>query len=252
VLLHGLGGAAASFYPVIDALRERYRVIAPDLPGCGWSRPPPGRDCLGFGELLDTTEAFLERVAPGGAYLAGNSMGGWLAAKIAARRPDLARGIALINPGGPSLNAEDWVDFGQLLAGDGADAVPQLVRRLFHRPPLGTRLVASDIRRMLRAPSVLQLVTSLRAEDFLSDEELARVECPSVLIWGENDRLIPDACRAFFLQGLPQVRYEPVPDCGHCPQLECPRRTAEILLQLPRLRRRRRPRAGAAPDAGAA
>jgi pimeloyl-ACP methyl ester carboxylesterase len=253
VLIHGLGASAASFHPVIPHLRQGYRVVVPDLPGCGWSRPPRGKEFLRFGELLDAAEAFVERVAPGGAYLAGNSMGGWIAAKLAARRPDLARGIALLNPGGPALRAEDWTDFGRIIAGDDADAVQQLLTRVFHRPPFGSRFVERDIRRMMRAPSVLQLVTTLEAEDFLSEEELAGLDCPSVLIWGQNDRFIPDGCREFFLENLPRVRYEPVPDCGHCPQLECPRRTAEILLQLPRGRRvrpasRARPALGAEPD----
>jgi pimeloyl-ACP methyl ester carboxylesterase len=211
----------------------------PDLPGHGWSRPPQGREFLTFAELLDCAEGFVDAVAPGGAYLAGNSMGGWIAAKLAARRPDLVRGIALLNPGGPALDARDWVDFGRVLSSEDADAIEQLVTRMFHRPPLGMRFVARDVRKLMRAPPVTQLIGSLQAEDFVSGEELGRVECPSVLIWGENDRLIPEGCRSFFLEKLPRVRYEPVPDCGHCPQLECPRRTAEILLQLPRMRRRR-------------
>ncbi|MGC3997899.1 MAG: alpha/beta fold hydrolase [Anaeromyxobacter sp.] len=238
VLLHGLGATAASFFPVIPALRHTYRVIVPDLPGNGWSRPPEGRAWLTFPELLEVTERLVDRVAPEGAFLAGNSMGGWLAAKLAARRPDLVRGLALLNPGGPALHAEDWADFGQALTADHRAAVAELVARLFHRPPLATRLLGRDIRRLLRAPSVLQLVSSLQAEDFVTAEEAAGLACPSVLIWGENDRLIPEGCRDFFLEQLPRVRYEPVPDCGHCPQLECPRRTAEILLQLPRMRRR--------------
>jgi len=245
ILLHGLGATGASFWQVIGPLRQGYRVVVPDLPGCGWSRPPDGRAFLTFGELLDAAEGFVERVAPAGAYLAGNSMGGWIAAKLAARRPDLARGIALLNPGGPALNAEDWVDFGKVITAEDAHAVEQLVNRLFHRPPFAARFVASDIRRMLRAPSVMQLVITLQPEDFVSADELAEVECPSVLIWGENDRLIPEGCRSFFLEKLPRVRYEPLPDCGHCPQLECPRRTAEILLTLPRMRRPRRRRGGA-------
>jgi len=58
-----------------------------------------------------------------------------------------------------------------------------------------------------------------------------------VLVWGEKDRFIPDGCRAFYLKRLKGVRYEPVPDCGHCPQIECPDRTAEILLKLPGIER---------------
>jgi pimeloyl-ACP methyl ester carboxylesterase len=239
ILLHGLGASAASFHPVIGHLRRSYRVIVPDLPGYGWSRPPRGRAFLTFGEIVDVVEAFVAKVTPRGAYLAGNSMGGWLAAKLAARRPDLVRGLALLNPGGPALNAEDWVDFARVLSAEDAGAVTQLVSRLFHRPPPVLRLVAKDLYRLLRAPPVMHLVATLQSDDFVSAAELGRVECPAVLIWGENDRLIPDGCRSFFLEKLPRVRHEPIPDCGHCPQLECPRRTAEILLQLPRLRRRK-------------
>ena len=239
ILLHGLGASAASFHPVIGPLRRSYRVVVPDLPGYGWSRPPKGRGFLTFGELVDTIEAFVASVAPRGAYLAGNSMGGWLATKLAARRPDLARGIALLNPGGPALNAEDWVDFARVLTAADASAVTQLVSRMFHRPPRAIRFLAKDLFRLLRAPPVMHLVATLRSEDFVTAAELGRVACPSVLIWGEDDRLIPEGCRSFFLEKLPGVRHEPIPDCGHCPQLECPRRTAEILLQLPRLRRRR-------------
>jgi pimeloyl-ACP methyl ester carboxylesterase len=245
VLLHGLGGGAVSFHQVISALREGYRVVVPDLPGNGLSRGPAGGAGLSFGELLAVCEAFVARVAPEGAYLVGNSMGGWIAAKLAARRPDLTRGIALLNPGGPGLNAEDWWDFGQLLFAEAGTPIPELLARLFHRPPLVARVAGALVRRQLLAPSAQALVLSLTEGDFVSEAELSRVECPAVLVWGENDRLIPDGCRRFFLEKLPRVRYEPLPDCGHCPQIECPRRTAEILLSLPRMRRRRAPAAAA-------
>lgn len=108
--------------------------------------------------------------------------------------------------------------------------------RMFHRPPFGMRLLLRDVRRRMKRPPVAQLMASLTAEDFLSEEELEQVKSPAVLVWGERDRLIPDGCRAFYLEKLKGVRYEPVPDCGHCPQLECPHRTAEILLDLPALK----------------
>jgi pimeloyl-ACP methyl ester carboxylesterase len=233
VLFHGLGGSSTSFYPVIPHLRRAYRVVIPDLPGNGWSRPPKGRKYLEFGEMVDVAERFVARVAPRGAYLAGNSMGGWIAAKIASRRPELVRGLALLNPGGPALRAEDWVDFMRVLWAE--EQTDEWFSRMFHRTPFGFRLFARDFKRLMNSPSVAQVVKKLRPEDFLSEEELRKVRCPSVLVWGERDRLIPEGCKAFYLEKLRGVRYEPVRDCGHCPQLECPDRTAEILLKLPTL-----------------
>jgi pimeloyl-ACP methyl ester carboxylesterase len=90
---------------------------------------------------------------------------------------------------------------------------------------------------------VSALVASLAEQDFIAAHELEAIRCPSVLIWGESDRLIPRGCRDFYLSHLSGLRYHPIPNCGHCPQLECPRRTAEILGQLA---------AAAQPDVAAA
>lgn len=234
VLFHGLGASSTSFHPLIPELRKIYRVVVPDLPGSGFSRPPPGREFLPFNELVEVAEKFVARVAPRGAYLAGNSMGGWIAAKVAARRPALVRGMALLNPGGPALRAEDWVDFARILLAEERGVMEEWLRRMFHKPPLFMRFFTRDFRRIIRGPSVAQLMASLQAEDFLSEEEVTLVRCPAVLVWGERDRLLPEGCRTFYLKKLRDVRYEPIPDCGHCPQLECPHRTAEILLDLPR------------------
>jgi pimeloyl-ACP methyl ester carboxylesterase len=249
VLFHGLGGSSASFYPLVPYLRAAYRVIIPDLPGCGASRPPHGKEFLTFAEQVDVAERFVARLAPRGAFLAGNSMGGWIAVKLAARRPELVQALALLNPGGPALRAEDWVDFARIIWAEEKGTTEEWLRRTFHRPPLTFRLFLRDFRRIMKGPSVARLMTTLQAEDFLSDEEMARVRSPAVLVWGERDRLIPDGCRAFYLKKLKGVRYEPVPDCGHCPQLECPDRTAEILLDLPAWTERRRVRAGAGGSA---
>src|SRR5690349_8885626 len=78
ILFHGLGASATSFYTVVPRLRRTYRVIVPDLPGYGSSRTPPGKAYLPFGEMVDVAERFVARVAPRGAYVAGNSMGGWI------------------------------------------------------------------------------------------------------------------------------------------------------------------------------
>ena len=244
ILFHGLGASATSFYTVVPRLRRTYRVIVPDLPGYGSSSTPPGKAYLPFGDMVDVAERFVARVAPRGAYVAGNSMGGWIAAKIASRRADLVRGMALLNPGGPALRAEDWVDFARVLWAE--EAMDEWYSRMFHRTPFGLRLFARDFKRIMRSPSVADVVQSLRPEDFLTEAELEKVKCPSVLVWGERDRFIPEGCKSFYLEKLKDVRYEPVPDCGHCPQLECPHRTADILLQLPSLAAARNAKARAA------
>ena len=233
ILFHGLGASSTSFYPLVPRLLRGFRVIVPDLPGYGWSRPPRGRDHLLFPELLEAAEKFVQKVAPRGAYLVGNSMGGWIAAKLASARPDLAHGLALLNPGGPALKAEDWVDFARVLYAEDRAVMGEYFNRLFHSPPLALRLFTRDFQRIMLGPAVASLVASLAESDFVAAEELARVRCPSLLVWGESDRLIPEGCRDFYLRHLAGVRYEPLANCGHCPQLEAPKRTAELVMELP-------------------
>jgi pimeloyl-ACP methyl ester carboxylesterase len=243
LLIHGLGASSTSFYPIVQQLRRRYRVIVPDLPGCGLSRPPAGRTFVRFAELVDASEKLLAKVAPRGAYVAGNSMGGWIAVKLAARRPDLVRGLGLLNPGGPALRPRDWTDFVRIIAAEERGAVDEWLSCMFHRPPLAMRLVKRELRRIMRGPSVAELMKAITFDDFLSDEEVASVRCPSMLVWGEQDRLLPPGCRSYYLKQLPNVQYEPITACGHCPQLERPKETAERLLRLASADGRRAPAA---------
>ncbi len=232
VLVHGLGASATAFHPLISRLRRDYRIVVPDLPGHGRSHLPQGKEFLDFSELYAMVQRFLEAVVPGGALLAGNSLGGWLSAKLAARRPDLVQALCLLNPGGPALQAADWTAFTELIASKGTLDVNQYFSRVFHRSPFGASLFGRDLRRVLSMAQVSRFVQTISLGDFLTEAEAARVSCPSALVWGEDDHLLPQACRSWYLENLPGVRYVPLTDCGHCPQIERPARVAEVLRDL--------------------
>jgi len=234
VLLHGIGGTSCIFAPVIARLRHAYRLVVPDYLGLGSSRLPTGRDFLTLGELVELVRTLVARVAPAGAYVAGNSVGGWIAAKLAAQCPELVRGLALLNPAGAALRPEDYADFDLrefVRTGESRNAAAWL-KRMFYRPPLAMRLFLRDCAQIMRSPLVTKFLENLAPGDFLSAQELARVRCPSVLIWGLQDRVVPDSCRTFYLENVKGIRYEPLAGCGHLPQVEFPERTAEILLDL--------------------
>lgn len=85
-----------------DGLRELlpdgFRSIAPDWPGHGES--PAGREPASAMGFADVTEELVARLAPEGAIVLGNSVGGFAAARLAIRRPELVRGLVLIDSGG--------------------------------------------------------------------------------------------------------------------------------------------------------
>jgi pimeloyl-ACP methyl ester carboxylesterase len=250
VLLHGIPSSSIVYDSVIPSLREGCRVIAPDLPGCGSSRLPEGRDFLTLRELVDVVEGFLGRVTGGGACVVGHCIAGLLAVRVAARRPGLVHGLGLLSPSGAASGIEEWGDFKQVIAAVESGASQEFLRRTFHKPPLIMRLFLRDLRRMIQCASVMRPTENLDTEDLVSAEELSKVRCPAVLVWGDRDELVPDGCRRFFLQHLNGLRYEHLPECGHVPQLESPKRTAEILLDLARAGAGVAPPTAAAPRAG--
>jgi pimeloyl-ACP methyl ester carboxylesterase len=230
LLLHGLGSSASAFHALVPALRGHFRLLLPDLPGCAWSRLPPGRDFLSLPELVDGVEQVLAGLAPEGAHLAGHSMGGWIATRLAARRPDLVKGLALLNPAGPELTPGAWDAFLEV-ARPGAAASAYLAR-LFHKPPWSLGLFAGSFGAILRGPPVAKLISALGPGDFVTAAELAAVRCPALLLWGEGERLIPTACRDFYGAHLPGLRIERLEACGHCPHVEQPERTVRAIAAL--------------------
>ena len=90
VMVHGLGGAATNWTDVMALLRDRVEAVAPDLPGFGWSPPPPDDDYSLRAHVRAVTE-LIEAGGAGPVHLLGNSLGGTVSTVLAATRPDLVR-----------------------------------------------------------------------------------------------------------------------------------------------------------------
>ena len=204
VLLHGQGGWAGVWVPVMADLVRDHRVVAPDLPGLGASRvdgsPPPSTDRVlaWLGELLD-------RTCPAPPVLVGVSLGGSIAARFAAAHGERLAGLVLVSMGG--LVGKVRIPPAMLLA---------LVRhslRPSERTAMGMlRQVSVDADRvkrrmgdrwdpfraysleLARTPSVRranrQLLRELGLRQ-LPPEEVARIDVPTTLIWGRQDRVMP-------------------------------------------------------------
>ena len=98
VLLHGLGSSRRAWEPVLPALAARFDVIAVDLPGFGDSAPLYGRAEVPPAVLADAVAGLLDELGVGPPHLAGNSLGGWVALELAARRP--VASVTLLSPAG--------------------------------------------------------------------------------------------------------------------------------------------------------
>jgi pimeloyl-ACP methyl ester carboxylesterase len=247
VLIHGLGGQWRNWLENIPALAAHRRVIAVDLPGFGDSAVPPDRISIsGYAEVVDE---LCEQLGLGPVVAVGNSMGGFVATELALTHPSRVERLVLVDAAGivptrgelsralPFLWANALI--GARLAGAN--------RHLAGRPGLRhalLRLVAHEPRR-LRADLVYHglleaprpgMRQALRASlSYLSHEWSDRLEdirCPTLVVWGEADALIPVRHADEFVRRIPHARAARVPNAGHIPMIETPERFNRELLDF--------------------
>lgn len=241
LLLHGLGASRATFDAVSATLIRRYRIVIPDLPGFGESGLAPDGD-YGIDAQVEWVERFVESIGLSSFHLGGNSMGGWIAAAYAAKYPQRVKSLWLLAAAGTEEMLEteavkarqengDYLLLSRTIAE--FDAV---MERIFYRaPPLpyalrwaGSRLAASKF--PLHSKIFDQLLE--RGEDYRLEPSLPKVSAPTLLVWGEHDEVVPLPVMRRFEALLPNARTILMPEIGHVPQMEAPRRVAQDYLRF--------------------
>ncbi len=197
LLLHGFGADLNGWMFNQPALSDGRRVVALDLPGHGGSSRDVG---AGDGEAFSrAVEGFLATLDLGRAHLVGHSMGGAIAALLAARRPDLVRTLTLIAPAGlgPDINAA-FID-GFVRASRRKDAV-EVLQLLVHDPALVSRTMVEDVLRFKRLDGVTAALETIVRAWFPGGRQtldlaaaIAGLALPVQVIWGRDDRIIPVA-----------------------------------------------------------
>ncbi len=257
VLVHGLGGAATNWTDVMDLLRDRVAPLAPDLPGFGWSPPPDGDDYSLRAHVRAVTE--LIEAGPGPVHLLGNSLGGTVSMVLAATRPDLVRTLTLVSPALPVLRprrsnahlpalALPWA--GQRLASRlGRFPVEQRVRATLDLcwadpsrvPARRVEEAMAEAERRARldhdGDAMIRSLRSLMSAYLRPDRWplwrlAARVQAPTLLVYGLKDRLVDPRTSARAARTFPRSRLVVIPDSGHVSQMEHPALVAREVRRL--------------------
>jgi pimeloyl-ACP methyl ester carboxylesterase len=223
LLLHGLGSSANAFFRTIVPLSRTFgSVWALDLPGNGFS-PPPRRGHLPMQAYVDVILAFRRRIIGERIILLGNSMGGGLSLHAASQDPDALRGLMLVSPAGAPVSDEL---FGATLKNfDVADAreARRLARKLYHEVPWTLLLFADQLRQMVSTETVKHLVSELKPSDSVTPEMLSRLKMPTLLLWGQSEKLLPYEGLEYFRRFLPrESEIHEVAGFGHVPHMEHP------------------------------
>jgi pimeloyl-ACP methyl ester carboxylesterase len=243
VLLHGFTDTWRTWEVVLPALERRFEVLAPTLAGHAGGPPfPEGGASDAF--LVDALETMLDELGWEAPAIAGNSLGGYAALRLAER--GRARSVVALAPAGgwaledPEIAAT--IGYFRTMAG--------LVREVASRADLiastpegrvrATAAYASSpehlspdlIAHLIRGAAACNpepLLAFAEREGWRLDAE--RIGCPVRLVWGSDDQLLklPGAARRFREEWVPQAEWVEIEGAGHCPQLDHPTEAAELI-----------------------
>jgi pyruvate dehydrogenase E2 component (dihydrolipoamide acetyltransferase) len=223
VLIHGFGDSTKAWMFVQETLAQGRAVHAVDLPSHGRSDVDPGVASLD--DLADRLQTALDQLAPGEMHLAGHSLGGRLALRLAASLGDRVKSLILIAPAG--LGSEVSGEFVQgFLQADKRRPMKEALRMLV----ADEDLVTSDMvegalasKRLDGAQEALEAIAAAtlgpRAAEG-AEADLAAVRAPVLTLWGSEDRVVPPP------QG---GRHEVIEGAGHVPHMEAAPRVAALM-----------------------
>jgi pimeloyl-ACP methyl ester carboxylesterase len=236
LLIHGIADNALTWTLVMRGLAPDDQVDAVDLPGYGLSGTPAGRRYATLDEMRDVLELFVREVIGRPALVVGNSMGGWLAIKLAWAAPKLMRAAVLMDAGGAPLQGRaSWEPFGDLIAVRDLKTSRMIFRQMFGAGPL-LYLGQRGLQELFQREGVRAFVADMiertnSEEDLLHAADLRELPVPAALIWGLADTFLPRGSLEFFRENMPSAPTLLLRGCGHLPQIERPRAVTRFIRQ---------------------
>ncbi len=229
VLVHGSGPgvtAYANWRLTIPGLATRFRVLAPDMVGFGFTERPPGV-AYGMETWVGQLLGFLDALGLERASVVGNSFGGALALRLAARHPERVHRLVLMGSVGVPFPITPGLD-----AVWGYQPSVETMRALLDVFAHSRELVTDELAQVRYEASVQPGFQEAFAAMFPAprqrwvdamvtpDEEIARLPHPTLVVHGRDDRVIPLANALHLLDVVPDVRLHVFGRCGHWTQIE--------------------------------
>ena len=238
ILIHGFGGSMWQWEQQQHTLSQHFRILTLDLPGAGLSDKPE----IDYrpDQMLDFFVGFMDAVKIQQATLVGNSMGAGLAIGMALAHPTRVAKLVLIDGlpqhvmeklTSPSVRralettAPSWlVSFGNLLFG--GLMIESVLKEIVHDPALLTPAVIERSNRNRQRPGLIKPIMTVRENLPLWESGFAtrvgEITHPTLVIWGEEDRVFPIAVGEELHQTIKGSRFIRIPKAGHIPQWERP------------------------------
>jgi pimeloyl-ACP methyl ester carboxylesterase len=242
VMVHGFAASLHAWEPWVARLAPDYRLISLDLPGHGLTEAPAGYKASTAGNVALVDE-LTRRLGAQRFVLAGNSMGGGVAWNYALAHPERLRGLVLVDAAGwPGPRSGEGPPLIFRLLGNPAgrailksfDPRPLAERGLkqaYLDPKLVTPALLDRYAELARAPGHKDILLTMqnRAAAPVTPQTFAGIHTPTLVMAGEQDKLIPVAQARAMAGAIPGARLVVYPDGGHVPMEQLPDRSARDL-----------------------
>jgi abhydrolase domain-containing protein 6 len=236
VLVHGFGASADSWNRFAKPLTRRYHVIAPDLPGWGASTRLQSAS-YGYPAQVERLHQFLSQLKLGRVHLVGHSMGGFISSAYAARYPDQVITLGLIAPHGmaepePSELAQSVAKGDNWLVASSHQEFDRLLNNIFAKRPYTPKSVLRYLANhtIRNSAKSSQIFEEMQTNDPLLAERLPKVLAPTLIIWGDQDRVLHVSSAELFRRGIKNSDVMLIPGSGHMPPVENARQCATAWL----------------------
>lgn len=238
IMLHGMSTSADSFREAMHLLGKENWVIAPDIPGFGYSGDI---EPYTIAHLVEWLAGFVATLALPPAAIVGHSFGGVLAAAFAGSYPEDVTRLLLVAPAVfsaesyPALVKKVGISMGLIDLGSAVSQSPIWVKRQIKTPFFNPDALPDSLwERRLRDYELARASADvLKATAFFELRPyLAKLHHPVALVWGEDDNVVPVRDGEMLKQLLPQAELHRFSQCGHAPMLEHPHKFHTIASQF--------------------
>lgn len=222
LLLHGLFGALSNWEGVIEAFRDRFRIVIPLMP----IYEMPARQA-GLEGLLQFIEEFIALKNLGDLTPLGNSLGGHMALLYTIKHPDNVKRLVLTGSSGLFENAMG----GSYPKRGSYEYIAERVAYTFYDPRVATKDLIDEVfditNSIPKCMNIVQIAKSAQRNNVAHD--LPGIQVPTLLVWGLNDTITPPSVAHEFNRLIPNSELWFIDHCGHAPMMEHPRRFNDLL-----------------------
>jgi pimeloyl-ACP methyl ester carboxylesterase len=236
LLLHGLGGSWQNWLETIPHFARTHRVVAPDLPGFGDSPLPT--EPISMPGYAQAMRELMDALDISSAVVVGNSMGGFIGIELAVQFPERVERLVLVSAAGITIEHQRRepirtivraLEFATTWVGARADVVARrprlrqlLLRTSAAHPEQLPGPIAAEQLRASGKPGWLGAFDALLS--YRIRGRLGEIRCPTLIVWGESDRLVPVRDADEFERAIPGARKVIFRDTGHVAMIERPAR----------------------------